>query len=292
MSQASSARGQPEITYDFQEDLKNILTAMPLLLTGYKHSSIDISDLLVLFFQQKDRNLKIQKWNILISDHLQSKGFTDFQALCEDAQNGLDLKGYLSKLANKPQKPDYMLNRWGINHFHSDNHLRGRVGRSSDLLFFVQRDNNLYFIDICSHEFYNSELLEVIEENWPFLFDSCVDTNSTVTENLPQEQAENVLIKKGNLLHKLNTGRVIYPSGGGTLCNGQNILHRRDAVAFLVELNEPQELIHQTMLDYGLYSLRGTSKFHLKSILVNDEFKIVPEIHMELNCKNPMGNNL
>ena len=65
---------------------------------------------------------------------------------------------------------DKLLYDWGIFHFHLGKDTgKDYVGRTKELLYVFVYEKTAYFLDVLDHEFYNSQLLEVINENWPQL---------------------------------------------------------------------------------------------------------------------------
>lgn len=86
--------------------------------------------------------------------------------------DGEDLNKYLSKQIKNEAFKDNLYNHWNIRHFHlgSNVAIDGFIERSSELLYAVVDDNNVYMINVLPHnEWYNIDLMEIIIANWPFL---------------------------------------------------------------------------------------------------------------------------
>ena len=106
-----------------------------------------------------------------------------FATIEERFETGGDLTEFLSKLASKVDKPDAMLNDFGIHHLHlgekrSPN--AKRVERSDRLLLVWVTVDDAYLIDIRPHPqphdpddygWSHQEYLEIIERNWSHLLD-------------------------------------------------------------------------------------------------------------------------
>ena len=65
---------------------------------------------------------------------------------------------------------DRMLNDWGVHHLHLGDHIQrnGFIDRTKALLFCRFEQDDAYFVDILSHDYFFEQNLGVImHENWP-----------------------------------------------------------------------------------------------------------------------------
>jgi len=84
-------------------------------------------------------------------------------------RNKESITGFLSNTLFSPihKDIDTLLKNWNIHHAHlSEN-------RSSSLLFFIQEQETIYFIDVLEHpkcnDWFKRHLLKVLASNWPWL---------------------------------------------------------------------------------------------------------------------------
>ena len=99
----------------------------------------------------------------------------------EKVRNGDDLNTHLSKrltLATKENlENDLMINISKVHHFHLGESIGsdGYVQRTGPLLFALVTDSDFYEINIYGHvnHWTDSNISEIVRENWPKLIDSC-----------------------------------------------------------------------------------------------------------------------
>ncbi len=148
---------------------------------------------------------------------------------------GGDLTEFLSTLASNVDKPDAMLNDFGIHHLHLGDKRSSkakRVKRSDRLLMVWVGVDDAHLIDIRPHPeqrdiddngWSHQEYLDVIERNWPHLLDpyevpgvSGASISNSGRRALQRKNA-NVVTQVGN--------RAIAPPGGGMTASGANLKH-------------------------------------------------------------------
>ncbi len=125
-------------------------------------------------------------------------------------------------------KKNYLYTHWGIQHLHLHNNQKKLT--SEYIIFLKIQDNNVYFLSIANHgqkglqkylEFYNPELLTIIDNNWSNLL---IYLNLPVTRQYCQvtsEQIKNTQQGRWNTIYQIN-GKAILPnigvnSAGGTI---------------------------------------------------------------------------
>lgn len=83
--------------------------------------------------------------------------------------NGDEVTPYLSKTILSDTYEDYLLNDWGIHHFHLGQNISdGFAGRTGPLLFALVTNSDVYCIDIKAHGAWSEqELIRILHEEWP-----------------------------------------------------------------------------------------------------------------------------
>lgn len=176
-----------------------------------------------------------------------------FEEIKKGLRDGEDINGYLSLTAYKPNKNDHLLYEWGVHHLHFDCSKQpsfSRKDRSPELLFVFFRNNAVYLLAIQDHSsFYNTELLEILDSNWPSLIeDSCIGSNAESFCDVPTETRRDsrkagintaVILKNGKVLMPLPMEDGITSSGDSVYASHKvvEIQHYFDKVAnFIIQI--------------------------------------------------------
>ena len=167
--------------------------------------------------------------------------------ILQDAQDGLSLRRYQSRLVSKPDEHDLMLYDWGIYHFH----LRKRnpriieKERTCHLLFALVRPRDFYCISIGKHgDWSKIDFLETIHANWPYITKCYIVNNIHNEIVLTAEQRERLRKKHLNSFVRLSTGETVAPLGGGFMCNGESL----DSHVQYMYINKYLKLLEQETL--------------------------------------------
>ena len=129
---------------------------------------------------------------------------------CENVNHFLSQN--IENIFIKFNKTDKLLLEWSIYHLHFDEFLSGikNNNRSKELLFIYIDHNNVYFLDILEHDFVNKRLLEIIDNNWPEIFNKNFAIENYTGTDFSPEEIKN--FRKYNIIYldKINN-KTIYP---------------------------------------------------------------------------------
>lgn len=187
---------------------------------GYDISSISDDEIPLFYFNAENRRPEKKVRELILADSFVcpqelSEGWEKLKKKVED---GEDLTPNLSKLINKLNNKDSMLNDWGVYHFHLGKKMKGSfTERTGPLLFALLNGNSFYAIGIFDHgSWANQDIVEIIHRNWPTIIESyrirgALDMSYSFTE---QERlaARSVGI---NVFTSVNDGTIYAPMGGG-----------------------------------------------------------------------------
>ncbi len=202
-----------------------------------------------------------------------------------------DLTEFLSKLASKVDKPDPMLNDFGIHHFHLGEKLSpnaNRVERSDQLLLAWVAVDDVYCIDILPHPqrhdphdygWSRQKYLEIIDNNWPHLLDP-YELRGVSGDSISDSERKELRRKNVNVVTRIR-GRAIAPPGGGMTASGANLRHVWLADRFLRIIDHVQQVIdthwdecRRDLQNAGLH-IEDKAEFRLVRI---DENDLTPEV--------------
>lgn len=96
------------------------------------------------------------------------------QIIENNIKNGDDINPHLSRGLKKVKFDDYLLNDWGIYHFHlgSEADSDGYIKRTGPVLFGFMTHDSFYEINVYNHgNWTNIELIEIVHNNWPYLLE-------------------------------------------------------------------------------------------------------------------------
>lgn len=162
----------------FVEDIPKQLVQL-LLARGFAvDSSETVMKVFRLFFEVTGRTIARRSRAVRWSRELEAKPLTDTQRnalLCIQAESlaGEELNPRYSRQQWDPSFSDGLLNDWGIHHFHlgaPGEGPMGLAGGTKELLYAFVRSDDLYFIDLLTHDdFAEYDLIEIVHKNWPEL---------------------------------------------------------------------------------------------------------------------------
>lgn len=170
-----------------------------------------------MLFDSESRQIPIHRYNVKISEELKSKSqwypLRDaLKEIAERFKKGKTLQPYLSKLTEKIDRVDQLLQHWGINHLHisplSTQGPDGFVARSDHLLLFRINGNDVHLIDVLPHKavdlFSQPELVRIMDRNWPSL---CVPIRGAVGMTRTLNAANYKTLRKSNGMAPIETDR-------------------------------------------------------------------------------------
>lgn len=262
------------VSLDLLEDLNSILR-IEFKNLGYQTQKKDTHDLLTAFFNLQDKTVSVKRRRVHTSNELRAKEiekpYNDyFKQIRNKFKNGKDINPHLSTMSVRPHKEDLLLYDWGIHHLHLNNKLndKGFIERSDYILFFVLREDDVYFIDITKHkledrtEFSQQYLLGIVKRNWSHLLEP-FKAKGGVTG-----LSEKIDDKRHSFLRSIGAatlveidGEVFGFIGGGISTAKTNIVHTRKSHEIFISLRRLED------------NLRIRQK-NLKEI--TSEFKISP----------------
>ena len=142
---------------------------------------------------------------------------TGLERFVEDCRLGADLNPYLSKSWRKGDEHDWLLNDWGIKHFHLGvPTARGVVPRTRGLLFAWVGTDDIYLIDVLSHQaFAARSIIEIVAQNWPQLVEPFVLKGITPPSEGGWSDDERDTLRRKGVMPILHFGGKAYAGPGG-----------------------------------------------------------------------------
>lgn len=152
-----------------------------------------------------------------------------FDGLCLAIHQGQPLFPYLSRSMFSIDKADGLLDDWGILHFHlgTERLPNGLIKGTKTVAFGLVQTDCIYFLDALPHGpghgdvWVRDKLIHTIEENWPSFLPS--NSRSLTPDTLTAEERANCRKKSLNVTVTKLSGEVIFPPGGGVMCDGTAI---------------------------------------------------------------------
>lgn len=144
---------------------------------GYPVATLfDPSQISIAYFNAIKRRIPIRTRNIFKSDIFSCPPDLEegLQILENNVQSGHDINPNLSRGLKKVDYNDYLLNDWGIFHFHLGRETEGDgyAERTGPVLFAFVTHHSFYEINIYSHgNWSNIDLIEIVHRNWPHLLE-------------------------------------------------------------------------------------------------------------------------
>jgi hypothetical protein len=143
------------------------------------------------------------------------------------SEAGQDLFPYQSTRVGKFEYHDLLLNDWGIQHFHLGAHSRGQqfAARTGDLLYATVESDRIRCLAILTHgSLADSDLLEIIEAEWPEYLDSWEIKDLVALGHIPSpEEVRKLRAAHIQSVLQLSSGRVLATPGGGYALSGTSI---------------------------------------------------------------------
>lgn len=159
-----------KLIIDFKKDWHETLREIMSNEWGMDTTRIT-SDLPIYYFNAVQRRISMNRRSIYVSDVFQcpAEHRVGWHLIQQKVKEGQDLTPHLSKLINKPEKTDPMLNDWGIYHLHLGTEIQnGFACRTGPLLFARVTDERFYALDVYSlGTWTESEVVETVHRNWP-----------------------------------------------------------------------------------------------------------------------------
>ena len=215
-----------KLEIDLFQDWKDILKEY-LEKSGYNLSNIEERNIPILYYNVKNRTIEENHRTVNVSKEFKcprelKKGW---QFLKSHIESGHHLNAHLSKKVKKLNKKDPMLDNWGVHHFHLGENMKDEfVKRGDPLVFAVVREHVFYAIGIFRHgDWEKQEIVEIMHNNWSYLFKDCVIKGFDKVENLNEEERTAINKNNQNAYVKVSDGTVYAPMGGGRSLSGYNV---------------------------------------------------------------------
>ncbi|PET28310.1 hypothetical protein CN518_24500 [Bacillus anthracis] len=226
---------------DLLEDLNTILQNEFEKL-GYQIPKKDTHDLLTALFNLQDKTVSVRRRKVHISKELRAKEiekpYNDYlKQIRNKFKNGKNVNPHLSKMSEKPYKKDLLLYDWGIHHLHINNKLddKGFIERSDYILFFVLKEDDVYFIDVTKHkledrtEFSQQYLLGILKRNWSHLLEPFKMPGIIGLAEKNDDKGHSMMRNSGITTLVEVCGEVYGLIGGGISTAKTNIAHTQKA---------------------------------------------------------------
>ncbi|MCY9865474.1 hypothetical protein OTK49_23400 [Vibrio coralliirubri] len=194
---------------------------------GYDVSSVPDKEIPFVYFNAEQRRPELKVRQVVLADtfscptNLES-GWKRLKGLIE---SGRDLTPNLSKLVNKLNNKDSMLNDWGVHHFHLGEKMKGNfIERTGPLLFALLVEDKFYAIGIFNHDSWaDQDIVEIIHRNWPSIVEQYQIKG--VISSTPLTEQERLTLRKKNANSNVTVqdGTVYAPIGGGMVSSGFNL---------------------------------------------------------------------
>lgn len=221
---------------DFEKEWEAFVDS-ELVSLGYKNLGNDLQMKTIQLFTVMERRVDSQVRQVNISQELSQRNNHDINIVKTKIEQGLDVNPHLSKTLDNIDFKDMLLNDWGIHHFHLGQNMQssGFMDRTGDVLFAIISKSSAYFIDVMPHNNWSEvNLLEIIQANWPNLFDSkevkSMRLSWTVKTN---EEVAKLRKERVNYALELSNGRVIMPSTLGYALSGHTMTSVTNAQGYL-----------------------------------------------------------
>jgi hypothetical protein len=201
---------------DWIRDIRKAMTD-----AGLDHSLLTDQDCVVRWCAWKRRIVRPAKRTIQKAKgfRLPAKLHKGLNKLEHALISGAEIWPWQSKLIDRPNREDGLYNDYGVIHFHLGTLIErgGYIERTDELLFAVVDSSVVYEIGIYEHgDWYELDILNIIDANWPRLLDPVtisalgVQNNPRTPEEVKERREANI-----NSLIELKSGRIVFPLGGG-----------------------------------------------------------------------------
>ncbi len=293
-----------KIEIDFKSDLRRIINSQLKSLNVEKEfiEKNNLEILLIQYHNQKLRRISESKRNVYFSKGFQypKEHIDEFRsivnAIKQKFETGEDVNPHLSQRIMNVDYNDDLLHEWGIHHLHLNTEMKsnGFIKRSSELLYLVIDSQNSYFINIYDHkEFQNIELLEIIEENWPFLLQKYLLNDLTSISNDQSKKGIRKSRKNNSFnIYATSSGKVYLPRGGGLNSAGSNVTSLEYAEVVIDEIQYVENFIlnNKEKLALELIKQLGSCPDQLSLELKIENGGLIQAIDSNLNLVLELGN--
>jgi len=175
---------------------------------GYPVDTLsDPDQVSIAYFNAIKRRLPVKKRKLFKSKEFSCPDELEggLQIFENKIRNGDDINPHLSRGLKKLKYDDYLLNDWGIYHFHlsSDIEGDGYTKRTGPVLFGFLTHDSFYEINIYNHgNWTNVDLIEILHNNWPYLIEKfrlddviqmAYKPNSSIIKDLRKNQLNSFL---------------------------------------------------------------------------------------------------
>ncbi|MNF57745.1 hypothetical protein D3C85_628370 [compost metagenome] len=194
---------------------------------GYDISSVSDDDVPFVYFNAEKRRPEPVVRELVLADNFScpqglESGWGRLKWLIESGQ---DLTPNLSKLVNKPNNKDSMLNDWGVHHFHLGEDMEDDfIERTGPLLFALLVEDNFYAIGIfCHGSWADQDVVEIIHRNWSSVVERYKIKGVTAVTQLTEQERLTLRKRNSNSFVTVQDGTVYAPIGGGMVSSGFNV---------------------------------------------------------------------
>ena len=212
---------------DFFSDWINILKDILENHWGYDISNVSDEELPFVYFNAEKRRPDQRPRNLILSDVFScpSNLQAGWERLKDMVKDGNDLTPNLSKLVNRINNKDSMLNDWGVHHFHLGENLYGQfMERTGPLLFALVTIESFYAINIFNHAAWaDDDIVEIIHKNWPDVISQYQIKGVISTTEITESERLTLRAKNANAFVTVSDGTVYAPIGGGVVGAGYNL---------------------------------------------------------------------
>lgn len=209
---------------NFQGDYEALIAAR-LPKAGVKNiSKLSFGQQFDLLHDNSMRKVPEKRYTVHMSRELKDKlestpSRNEVLEIVDRLKNGQSVNPFLSKRVAKAKSPDLLLRHWEINHLHpvpygpldKDGFTKAR---SNELLFFRVKEDVAYLIDVLPHppkgntvEWANSDLVKVVDNNWPELH-CLLSSDTSADEALSDSEIATLRGKHANCFVTTSRGQV------------------------------------------------------------------------------------
>lgn len=212
---------------DFFRDWINIQKDILANHWGYDVSSVPDDEIPFVYFNAEQRRPEPKVRKLVLADTFSCPqglacGWKRLKGLIESGQ---DLTPNLSKLVNKLNNKDSMLNDWGVYHFHLGENMEGNfIERTGPLLFALLVEDKFYAIGVFNHgSWADQDIVEIIHRNWSSIVEKYQIKGIVSSTQLTEQERLTLRKKNANSLVTVQDGTVYAPIGGGMVSSGFNL---------------------------------------------------------------------
>jgi hypothetical protein len=233
---------------DWVEILKDIL----LNQWCYDISRTQNDEIPLLYFNAEQRLVVASPRKIEISESFECPNdlVVGWNILKDKIESGFDIVPNLSKLVTKITSKDFLLNDWGVHHFHLGERIEGGfVSRTGPLLFGLVTKDIFYAIGIFAHgEWANEEIVNIIHKNWPEIISEFKIQNGTELQFIPTPKDRLKLRSNQiNSSFQCTDGTTYSSIGGGSVMSGFRVESTVRMIQQKKYLNSLQEFVENQL---------------------------------------------